>query len=85
MMLVTDVSSSDLLKDEHIGHQHHILAYYDVSNRLECHQHVEKYHQHTFLSPTSQNGHRYKFTNITVTVMFPRFYGVRTFTLPVFA
>ena len=32
----------------YIGHQHHILAYYDVDDRLDCHQHEEKCHQHTF-------------------------------------
>ena len=36
-----------------IGHQHHILTYSYVGDRLACHQHAEQGHQHPFLSPRS--------------------------------
>ena len=62
MMLVTGVSPSGSKDGNKLLNlapglisclQHHILAYYDVGNRLECQQHAETCHQHTFLSPTS--------------------------------
>ena len=33
----------------YIGHQDHILAYYDVDDRLECRQNADECHQHTFV------------------------------------
>ena len=45
---------SPLLK---IGHKNQILTPYDVDDRLECRQHADKCHQHTFL--TSKNGHHH--------------------------
>ena len=36
-----------------MGHQNHILAYYDGRDRLKCHQQAGKCHQHTFFPQTS--------------------------------
>ena len=62
------------LPTSRVRHQHHILAYYDVGDRLECHQHAEKCHQHIFYvtnilkwSPSLSHQHN-DVTNITVTL-----------------
>ena len=48
-------------------HQHHILVYYDVDDRLECRK-MQKM-SHTLLPPTSSNGHHHNdVTKITVTL-----------------
>ena len=45
-----------------IRHKHQILTHYDVSDRMKCHQHADKCHQHTFL--TSINGDHQLVTRI---------------------
>ena len=67
-----------------IGHQHHILAYSYVGDRLECHQHAEKCHQHTFFvinilkwSPSLSHQHN-DVTNITVTNLSLQWFAKKT-------
>ena len=72
-----------------IGHQHHILAYSYVGDRLECHQHAEKCYQHPFFchqhpkmvsnikSPTSRCHQHHCHPQLSLSGVFQNFANVQ--------